>query len=177
MTRRVRFWQNPNSQWDARAFMPDDVELEHAFHGCPECPLEKGPDDIYNAGKTHRAVCHEHKTSWLLGSNLFDSWKSETEPEQRERYRQIEDYTDLDRAGDDEQTMTPSDRWQKLMDLLTDSLTIDGYAQPYYAEAFFRSWQNCYELPQSQRTGEILEALRACDEPIQDLPPLDGWVS
>jgi hypothetical protein len=65
------------------------------FHRCPHCPPSKGPDDIYNAGKAHRAACHQHKTTWHLGSNLFSSWRNETEAEQRKRWREIEDYADL----------------------------------------------------------------------------------
>jgi hypothetical protein len=70
-------------------------ERDH-FHGCPECPPWRGPDDVYNAGRAHLGVCHEHRTSWLLGSNLFDSWRDETEQEQRERYREIEGYTKVE---------------------------------------------------------------------------------
>ncbi len=66
------------------------------FHGCPYCPVDRGPDDIYNAGKLHRAACHEHRTTWILGSNLIGSWRHETKAVQRERYRQIESYTVCD---------------------------------------------------------------------------------
>jgi hypothetical protein len=36
-----------------------------------------------------------HRTSWLLGSNLFSAWRDETEDEQRERYQEIADYRDV----------------------------------------------------------------------------------
>ena len=67
------------------------------FHGCPQCPPDRGPDDIYHAGKAHRAACHEHRTTWCLGANLLDSWKHETEAEQRTRWREIEGYACVDR--------------------------------------------------------------------------------
>lgn len=70
----------------------------HFLHGCPECPVSRGPEDIYNAGKGHRAACHTHKTTWFLGSNLFSSWRYETEQGQRDRYREIEDYASFDRV-------------------------------------------------------------------------------
>jgi hypothetical protein len=73
----------------------DDKPFEDHFHGCPQCPPGIGPDDVYNAGRTHRGACHQHRTIWLLGSNLFDHWREETEQEQRERYREIEGYTDV----------------------------------------------------------------------------------
>ena len=71
----------------------------HPFWDCPECPPDKGPDNIYNAGKAHRAACHTHRTSWLVGSNLFDSWRHETEDQQRARYHEIEGYRDLEAEG------------------------------------------------------------------------------
>ena len=78
-------------------FKPRDVgESERDFfHGCPECPETMGPDNIYNAGKLHRGACHEHHTTWILGSNLFSSWRDETEEQQRTRYREIETYADV----------------------------------------------------------------------------------
>jgi hypothetical protein len=47
----------------------------HHFHHCPECPLTKGPEDIYYAGKTARGVCHTHRYAWLLGHNIISGWK------------------------------------------------------------------------------------------------------
>lgn len=66
------------------------------FHGCPQCPPSRGPDDVCHAGKSHRAVCHAHRTTWFLGANLLSSWQHETEAEQRARYREIEGYTFVD---------------------------------------------------------------------------------
>jgi hypothetical protein len=75
-------------------------ETRDPFHGCPKCPESKGPDAVYNAGRLHRGACHTHRTTWILGSNLFSSWRDETEQQQRERWREIEGYDDLDRLAD-----------------------------------------------------------------------------
>lgn len=72
--------------------LADKPEPDH-FHGCPHCPPERGPDNVYNEGRHHTGACHEHRTTWDLGSNLFSSWRQETEAEQRERWREIENYT------------------------------------------------------------------------------------
>jgi hypothetical protein len=40
----------------------------------------------------HWFVCHEHKVMWTIGTNLFSGWRDETEAEQREKWRRIEDY-------------------------------------------------------------------------------------
>lgn len=51
--------------------------------GCPVCGDASG---YVNAGRTHRAYCLEHKTTWIGGANLFSSWHRETEEEQRTAY-------------------------------------------------------------------------------------------
>lgn len=53
------------------------------FGVCPECASHDG---YRNAGKAHWFVCHEHRVRWLVGSNLFSSWKGETEADQRHAY-------------------------------------------------------------------------------------------
>ena len=76
---------------------PRQPETDNAhFWGCPMCPRSQPPDDVYNAGRTHIGVCHQHRIGWRLGANLFSSWKDETEQQQRERYREIEDYRRVD---------------------------------------------------------------------------------
>jgi hypothetical protein len=36
--------------------------------------------------------CTEHRVSWIFGANLFSGWRDETEEEQREKYKLIEDF-------------------------------------------------------------------------------------
>jgi hypothetical protein len=67
------------------------TEPARHFAGCPEC----GQDDGYlNAGRSHWMFCDEHQVKWCIGSNLFSSWREETEAEQRERWKCIEGYRD-----------------------------------------------------------------------------------
>ena len=33
--------------------------------------------------------CREHKKTWNIGSNLFSSWRWETEEQQRQRYDEL----------------------------------------------------------------------------------------
>jgi hypothetical protein len=50
---------------------------------CPEC----GKDSPYvNVGRTHVCYCTGCQVSWVWGSNLTDSWKYQTEAEQRAEY-------------------------------------------------------------------------------------------
>jgi hypothetical protein len=51
-------------------------EVEDYFGGCPECGK---CDRILNVGRDHWSVCFEHKNKWHVGSNLFSSWREETE--------------------------------------------------------------------------------------------------
>jgi hypothetical protein len=60
--------------------------------GCPKCGRNDGQ---FNAGCAHWFVCHEHKVMWTIGTNLFSGWRDETEAEQREKWRRIEDYEEV----------------------------------------------------------------------------------
>jgi len=53
------------------------------FGACPHC---RKNDGYVNVGQGHWFKCDEHRTRWFVGSNLFDSWKHETEDEQRAWY-------------------------------------------------------------------------------------------
>ena len=56
---------------------------EEPFSVCPVCHSNDG---FLNAGKGHWFLCHEHRVRWFVGSNLFSSWREETEEEQRHAY-------------------------------------------------------------------------------------------
>jgi hypothetical protein len=83
----------------------DDNAPRDPFAGCPECPAERGPDNVYTAGKFERGACHRHRTMWRIGSNLTSQWRHELEvaggdwdamlDAQRERYREIEQYREV----------------------------------------------------------------------------------
>src|SRR6266542_5241057 len=60
--------------------------FESHFGTCPECHEYDG---WLNAGSSHRFYCKEHRTSWLVGSNLFSDWRSETEEEQRHKWNEL----------------------------------------------------------------------------------------
>jgi hypothetical protein len=53
------------------------------FGTCPHC---HDYSDIINIGRSHWMICETHKTKWWLGSNLFSSWRDQTEDEQRAIY-------------------------------------------------------------------------------------------
>jgi hypothetical protein len=61
-------------------------DYESEFDGCPKCG---GNDGYTNVGRSHWCCCQEHKTKWCIGANLFDSWREETEEEQRAAYNKI----------------------------------------------------------------------------------------
>ena len=53
------------------------------FGGCPHCGLTDG---YLNVGRSQWFVCHEHKIKWCVASNVFSSWRHQTEAEQRVIY-------------------------------------------------------------------------------------------
>jgi hypothetical protein len=59
----------------------------HYWGVCPTCHRTDG---YINAGRTHIFFCREHRTRWIIGANLFSSWRDETEDEQRALYDQLE---------------------------------------------------------------------------------------
>jgi hypothetical protein len=53
------------------------------------CPVCHETDGYANSGRAHRFYCKKHKTSWCVGSNLFSSWRGQTEAEQRAIWDEI----------------------------------------------------------------------------------------
>ena len=64
----------------------EGVTVEEHFGVCPHCHKTDG---YLNAGKSHVFFCKEHKVSWNVGSNLFSSWREQTEEEQRQLWDEI----------------------------------------------------------------------------------------
>ena len=62
------------------------------FGGCPECG---GTHGCYSIGRDHWYVCHDHRTKWDVGSNLFSSWKTQTEAERRKNAEMLAGYTEV----------------------------------------------------------------------------------
>ncbi len=62
----------------------DLEELEDDRFGiCPYC-LNTKP--YLNIGMGHWFYCEKHKVRWFVGSNLFSSWRDETEEQQRKQF-------------------------------------------------------------------------------------------
>jgi hypothetical protein len=58
-------------------------QADGRFGLCPHC---HNHDGYINIGSSHWFICDEHKVMWCIGSNLFSSWREETEDEQRAIY-------------------------------------------------------------------------------------------
>ena len=52
-------------------------DIQHTMH-CGSCPDCGKSDGYVNLGVEHWFICREHKTKWLAGTNLFDSWMNQT---------------------------------------------------------------------------------------------------
>lgn len=64
---------------------PSKPHTDEYFGGCPICGQCQ---DWLNVHRSHWCVCHNHKTKWNVGENLFSSWRYETEADwQRNLYR------------------------------------------------------------------------------------------
>jgi hypothetical protein len=63
-----------------------NLAVDYHFGVCPVCHKADG---FANAGRSHRFYCKKHKKSWCVGSNLFSSWRDQTEEEQRKIWIEI----------------------------------------------------------------------------------------
>ena len=71
---------------------PEKVATDQYFGGCPTC----GKNDGYlNFKRNHWMVCHKHKTRWWVGSNLFSSWREETETDWERNAQRMEGYAEV----------------------------------------------------------------------------------
>ena len=73
-----------------------DLSKVDYFGGCPECG---NCDGHLNVERTHWGVCHTHKTCWSIGSNLFSSWRYETEQQWIENHNKLLDYRGVESIG------------------------------------------------------------------------------
>jgi hypothetical protein len=53
------------------------------FGRCPHCACGEDQSHYVNVGRSHFFVCDVHRTFWWIGSNLFSSWRDETEEDWR----------------------------------------------------------------------------------------------
>jgi hypothetical protein len=88
--------------------MTDRGAGEWYFGLCPKC---KKYDGCLNVGPGHWYFCKEHRLRWFVGSNLFSSWRDETEAEQRRRYEKLgfDRYKDVEPFYPDMEDVQPLD--------------------------------------------------------------------
>jgi hypothetical protein len=80
------------SEWNLPRRFPDAIIVDNYFGGCPECGKTDGH---LNVGRDHWFVCHAHKKCWSPGSNLFSSWKDETEAEWKANFALLNGYDEV----------------------------------------------------------------------------------
>ena len=58
------------------------------------CPIMEHENYVLNIFKNHWMYCEQCKTRWLVGSNLFGSWRHETEEIWKNNFRKIKSFKD-----------------------------------------------------------------------------------
>jgi hypothetical protein len=53
-----------------------EVSADQAYWGV--CPYCLGHDGYLNLGRSHWFVCHSDRVRWLVGENLFSTWRHQT---------------------------------------------------------------------------------------------------
>ena len=72
------------------------------FGGCPVC----GHTGEYrNIGANHWLYCPEHKCKWLVGANLFSSWKEMTEAGSMENAEYLREFLEIEPVSDVRETV------------------------------------------------------------------------
>ena len=60
---------------------------DDSFGLCPRC---RKTDGFINIHSDHWMHCRRHRTKWRMGSNIFSSWRHETEADQRAEYESLD---------------------------------------------------------------------------------------
>ena len=86
----------------------DDRRNSQAFDDhfgvCPTCHRNNGYE---NVGPAHWFVCHRHRVRWCVGSNLFSSWREQTDQERAlviarlSTYREVESWHPAEHQDED----------------------------------------------------------------------------
>lgn len=59
---------------------------------CPQCTKETS---YLNVEKAQYGRCDDCKVYWLIGENLFSSWRAETEDAWTRNAQHLKDYTEI----------------------------------------------------------------------------------
>jgi hypothetical protein len=62
------------------------------------CPICKKTDSYVNIGRSQWFFCEEHRVRWCIGSDVFSSWRYETESAQQSHCERIgfDEFTDVE---------------------------------------------------------------------------------
>lgn len=60
------------------------------------CPICRRYDGSLNIGSEHWFYCSKHKVKWLVGSNLFASWRHEDEDEWQRNAAKLRDFDEVE---------------------------------------------------------------------------------
>lgn len=66
------------------------LTTDEYFGGCPHCGKQT---NCVNVTRVHVAMCDEHKVCWVIGENLFSSWRNEDEDTWRRNAELLAEYT------------------------------------------------------------------------------------
>jgi hypothetical protein len=62
------------------------------------CPVCGAAHEVLNIGDDYWVVCHDHKTKWWIGSNIFCGWRFDHEGMWRENQERLATYDAVYRA-------------------------------------------------------------------------------
>jgi len=90
------------------------------FGMCPRC-FEDGEEyeAVYcNIERNHCYYCDKHKLFWVIGSNLFSSWREETEKDWRLNSEKLNQYTEIEEFHPEDLFNLRMQQFQEIAELI-----------------------------------------------------------
>ena len=98
----------------------DTTPAKETYFGlCPDCHAEPA---IRNVNRTHVAHCEKCRVKWIIGANLFSSWRGESEADWEANAAFLVDFREV------EPYFTPKDRRETIASRGTACLQTDDEA-------------------------------------------------
>ncbi len=69
------------------------VESNDDYFG--HCPVPGHENYYLNVGRAHWMVCDECRIKWLIGANLFSSWRTESRQIWQQNFEKMKDYKEV----------------------------------------------------------------------------------
>ena len=75
---------------------PKEIIFDDDENYFGHCPVPEHENYYLNIGRAHWMVCDKCRIKWLMGENLFSSWRGQSEETWKANAEEIADYKAVD---------------------------------------------------------------------------------